>query len=92
MDLGQVDAEHRVQYCPDIEGGSIGRIVTVPSRRQPAGRSSRCGLQPSEYLLDPRVAIGQLGLVGIVQIQRLSEGEYVLLTPIAGQSRADLFG
>jgi hypothetical protein len=31
-------------------------------------------------------------LVGIVEVQCLGEGEYVLLTPIAGQSRADLFG
>ena len=80
MDLGQVDAKHRVQHRPDIEGGSIGRIVTVPSGRQPAGRSSRCGPQPSQYLLDPRVAIGQLALVGIVEVQCLGEGEYVLLT------------
>jgi hypothetical protein len=92
MDLGQVDAEHRMQHCPGIESGSIGRIVAVPSRWQLAGRSFRYGPQPSQHLLDPRVTIGQLGLVGIVEVQRLAEGEDMFLTPIAGQSRADLFG
>jgi len=81
-----------MQHCPGIEGGGIGRVVTVPSGWQSAGRSLRCGPQPFQYLLDPRVAIGQLGLVGIVEVQRLAEGEDMLLTPIAGQSRADLLG
>src|SRR5215469_1530535 len=79
-----------LQNRPCIKGGSIGRIVSVPRGRQSAGRPFRCGPQPSQYLLDSSVALGDLGLVEVVKVQRLTEGEYVLLTPIAGQSSADL--
>lgn len=45
--------------------------------------------QRLQYLLDPSFALGYLGLIEVVTI-RLSGGEYVLLTALAGQRRADL--
>ena len=92
VNLREVDTKHRIQNRPCIKGGSIGRIVSVPRGRQSAGRPFRCGPQPSQYLLDSSVALGDLGLVEVVKVQRLTEGEYVLLTPIAGESSADLLG
>ena len=92
VNLREVDTKHRMQNRPCIKGGSISRIVSVTHGRQSASRPFRCGPQPRQYLLDSSVALGDLGLVEVVTVQRLTEGEYVLLTPIAGQSSADLLG
>ena len=92
VNLREVDTKHRIQNRPCIKGRSIGLIVSVPRGRQSPGQPFRCGSQPSQYLLDSSVALGDLGLVEVVKVQRLTEGEYVLLTPIAGQSSADLLG
>ena len=88
VNLCEVDTKHRIQNRPCIKGGSIGRIVSVPRGGQSANRPFRCDPQPSQYLLYSSVALGDLGLVEVVKVQRLTDGEYVLLPPIAGQSKA----
>ena len=40
--------------------------------------------------LDPQIALHDLGVVGVVKLQRLSESKDVLLTPVSGQRGSDL--
>ena len=90
MNLRQVDAEDRVQCGPRIEGWRIGRFVSMTSRRQPATRFG-CGIsKTSQDNLDPQIALHDLGVVGVVKLQRLSESKDVLLTPVSGQRGSDL--
>ena len=90
MNLRQVDAENRVQCGPRIEGRRVGRFVSMTSRRQPA-RGFGCGVsKTSQDNLDPQIALHDLGVVGVVKLQRLSESKHVLLTPVSGQRGSDL--
>jgi hypothetical protein len=90
MNLRQVDAEDRVQCGPRIEGRRIGRFVSMTSRRQPA-RGFGCSVsKTSQDNLDPQIALHDLGVVGVVKLQRLSESKDVLLTPVSGQRGSDL--
>ena len=83
MNLRQVDAEDRMQCGARIEGWRIGRFVSMTSRRQPASKTSQ---DP----LDPQIALHDLGVVGVVKLQRLCQSKDVLLTPVSGQRGSDL--
>src|ERR1700733_102473 len=90
MNLRQVDAENRVRCGPRIEGWRIGRFVSMTSRRQRA-RCFGCGVsKTSRDNLDPQIALYDLGVVGVVKLQRLSQSKDMLLTPVSGQRGSDL--
>jgi len=90
MNLRQVDAEDRMQCGPRIEDRRVGRFVSMTSRRQPA-RGFGCGVSKTpQDRLDPQIALHDLGVAGVVKLQRLSESEQVLLTPVSGQRGSDL--
>ena len=90
MNLRQVDAEDRRQCGSRIEGRRIGRFVSMTSRRQPA-RWFGCGVsKTSQDNLDPQIALHDLGVVGVVKLQGLSESKDVFLTPVSGQRGSDL--
>ena len=62
----------------------------MTSRRQPA-RWFGCGVsKTSQDNLDPQIALHDLGVVGVVKLQRLPESKHVLLTPVSGQRGSDL--
>ena len=72
------------------EGRRIGRFVSMTSRRQPA-RGFRCSVsKTSQDNLDPKIALHDLGVVGVVKFQGLSESKDVFLTPVPGQRGNDL--
>jgi hypothetical protein len=77
-----------MQCRPRIEGGRIGRLVSMASRRQPA-RGFGCSVSktlPDD--LDPQIALGDLGMIGVVELQRLTESKNVLLPSVSGQRGA----
>ena len=90
MDLGQVDAEHRVQRRADVEGRGVGllRWCVRAGGNLPAGLSPAL-LQPLQNRFDPRIALRHLGLVDVVQLQGLGQGEDVLLAVVADQGLPD---
>jgi hypothetical protein len=90
MNLRQVDAEDRMQCGARIEGWRIGRFVSMTSRRQPARGFGRSVSKTPQDRLDPQIALHDLGVVGVVKLQRLSESKDVLLTPVSGQRGSDL--
>ena len=56
-----------------------------------AGRGFGCSLSKTpQDCLDPQIALHDLGVVGVVKLQRLSESKDVLLTPVSGQCGGDL--
>ena len=62
----------------------------MTSRRQPAG-GFRCSVsKTSQDNLDPKIALHDLGVVGVVKFQGLSESKDVFLTPVPGQRGNDL--
>ena len=89
VDLGEVDAEDRVEGRAGIERRSIGLAgpFAGPGKQLIGGR---CGalLQPLQDCLDLLVAGRHLGLVDVVQLERLGQGEDVLLPVIANQRLA----
>ena len=90
MNLRQVDAEDRMQCGSRIEGRRVGRFVSMTSRRQPA-RGFGCGVsKTSQDNLDPQIALHDLGVVGVVKLQRLSQSKDVLLTPVSSKRGSDL--
>ena len=89
MNLRHVDAEDTMQCDPRIEGRRIGRFVSMTSRRQPP-RWFCSVSKASQDNLDPQIALHDLGVVGVVKLQRLSESKDVLLTPVSGQRGSDL--
>ena len=62
----------------------------MTSRRQPARGFGRSVLKTSQDNLDPQIALHDLGVVGVVKLQRLSESKDVLLAPVSGQRGSDL--
>ena len=90
MNLRQVDAKHRVQCGPRIEGRRIGRFVSMTSPRQPAHGFGCNVSKTSQDHLDPQIAFRDLRVVGVVKLQRLSERKDMLLTPVSGQRGSDL--
>src|SRR5271157_1999615 len=90
MNLRQVDAEDRVQCGPRIEGRRIGRLVSMTSRRQAAHGFGCSVSKTSQDRLDPQIALHDLGVVGVVKLQRLCESKDMLLTPVSGQRGGDL--
>jgi hypothetical protein len=90
INLRRVDTEDRVQCGPRIEGWRIGRLVSMTSPRQPA-RGFGCGVSKTpQDRLDPQIALHDLGVGGVVKLQRLSESKDMLLTPVSGQRGGDL--
>ena len=89
MNLRQVDAEDRKQCGPRIKGWRIGRFVSMTRRRQPP-RWIGCSVsKTSQDNLDPQIALHDLGAVGVVKLQRLSQSKDMLLTPVSGQRGSD---
>jgi hypothetical protein len=86
--LGEVDAEDRMESRTGIEGRSIGLAGPLPGRAKLSG--GRCGalLQPLQDCLDLLVAGQHLRLVDVIQLERLGQGENVLRPIIAGQRLA----
>src|ERR1700751_98395 len=90
MNLRQVDAEDRMQCGARIKGWRIGRLVSMTSRRQPP-RWFGCSVpKTSQDHLDPQIALHDLGAVGVVKLQRLSQSKDMLLTPVSAQRGSDL--
>ena len=90
MNLGQVDAKDSMQGGSRIEGWRIGRFVAMPRRRQLAHGFDSWVSQAAQDRLDPQIALRDLGMVGVIKLQCLSEGKDVLLTPVSGQCVTDL--
>ena len=52
VDLGQVDAQHRIQGGPHVKGRGVGLLRGVSGRRQLAGGLCRAGPQPLQDRFD----------------------------------------
>ena len=89
MDLSEVDAEERVERRAHIEG----RLVLRRLLRVTFGRARSSGVallvQSVQGSLDLDVAVAHLGVVEVVQFQRLSQREDVLGAVVAGERFAD---
>ena len=90
INLRQVDAEDGMQCGPRIEGWRSGRFVSITSQRQLV-RGFGCNVsKAAQDRLDPQIALHDLGVVGVVKLQRPSESKDVLLTPVSGRRGSDL--
>ena len=93
VDLRQVDAEDRVQGRAASKAGALAVLRAGGGARaacRPA--AAALGLQTLQHRLDPRVAVGHLLLVDVVEVQGLRQGEDVLLALVAGQGLPDRLG
>ena len=77
-----------MQSRAGIECRSIGLAGPLPGRGKFIGGRSAALLQPLQDCLDLLVAGQHLGLVDVVQLERLGQGENVLRPIIAGQRLA----
>jgi len=57
--------------------------------RQLAHRLAARRFQPIEDRFEANIAVGNLGLIDVVQLQGLGQGEHVLLAVVAGQRGAE---
>jgi len=88
VDLGEVHAEDRVQRPPHLKCRPIRLAGLVPGGGQLFGRRDSTLLQPGQDRLDLPVAGGHLGLVDVIQLEGLGQGEDVLLPVVADQRLA----
>ena len=89
MDLGQIDPEQCVKRHSDVEGRCVRLLCRMASWRQLAHRLATRRFQPIEDRFEANIAVGNLGLIDVVQLQGLGQGEQVLLAVVAGQRGAE---
>jgi hypothetical protein len=87
--LGDVAAKQSVQGGTNVEGQVICLLLGCAGRWQFADRDRRGLPQPLEDSLDAHVTNRHFGLVDVVQLQRLGQGEDMLFAIIADQRLAD---
>ena len=89
VDLGKIDPQQRVERHPDVEGRRVRLLCRMPGRRQLAHWLVTRRGQPIEDRLEANIAVDNLGLVDVIQLQGLGQGEPVLLAVVAGQRGAE---
>jgi hypothetical protein len=92
MNLGDVATKQCLQCGANIEGWAIGLLLRCPYERQFASRAGRDLPQPFQDGLDAHVTERHLGLVDVVQLQRLGQGKDVLFAIIANERLTDRLG
>ena len=78
VDLGQVGSQNPIQRAAHIEGGRIDLLAL-----------GSCLGQRGNSCLKLAIAFGNLGVVKIVELQRLGQGKDVFITVIANQGCPD---
>ncbi len=89
VDLGDIAAEQSVQCGADVEGHGIGLLLGCPDGRWFACRRRRGLPQPRQDRLNAHIAERHLGVVDVIQLQRLGQRKDVLLAVIADQRLTD---
>jgi len=92
VDLGGVHANGRMQRLARIKGQAIGLAALLSGGGQGLRRRSGAALQPLQNHLDLPVAGGHLGLVDVIQLDSVGQGEDVLLPVVADQRLAHRLG
>ena len=77
VNLRQIDADNRMQGGASVESRRIGRLVSVTGWRQPTDGFGNCVLHPIQHGRSLGVARRNLGLVGVVELQRLGKSKDV---------------
>ena len=84
MNLTEVGAQESVQHAPNIEGRLIAAL-RVPLRREWRRRCRALRRQRPQRRLDLRIALGDLVLMEVVQLERLLQREDMLGSIVARQ-------
>ena len=89
MDLGEVHAEYSVQRLAHLKRRGVRLAGGVPCGRKLVHWRGSAALQPHQDRFNLLVAGGHLGLIDVIQLNCLGQGEDVLLPVIAHQRLAD---
>jgi len=87
MDLSQINAKHAVQRGPDIEGGCVDLFGLDAWLGQLSDRFGALIVQCRNQHLELAVAVQHLGLIDIVEFQRLGQREDMFVPVVAHQCR-----